>query len=128
MLQSIHIENAAVIKSADIDFENGFMVLSGQTGAGKSIIIDSINLLSGNRISRDMIRTGEEKLLVSAVFSDCRQEALALLRSYGIECDGSVMLTRTLSRDGKSVVKINGRTVTQSLQRELCRTHSDCTA
>jgi DNA repair protein RecN (Recombination protein N) len=121
MLQSIHIENAAVIRSADIDFENGFMVLSGQTGAGKSIIIDSINLLSGNRISRDMIRTGEEKLLVSAVFSDCRREALALLESYGIESDGSVMLTRTLSRDGKSVVKINGRTVTQSLQRELCR-------
>ncbi len=121
MLQSIHIENAAVIKSADIDFENGFMVLSGETGAGKSIIIDSINLLSGNRISRDMIRTGEDKLLVSAVFSDCRQEALALLESYGIESDGSIMLTRTLSRDGKSAVKINGRTVTQSLQRELCR-------
>ncbi len=121
MLQSIHIENAAVIKSADIDFENGFMVLSGETGAGKSIIIDSINLLSGNRLSRDMIRTGEEKLLVSAVFSDCRKEVLELLESYGISCDGSVMIARTLSRDGKSTVKIGGRTVTQSLQKELCR-------
>lgn len=121
MLQSLHIENAAVIKSADIDFENGFMVLSGETGAGKSIVIDSINLLSGSRLSRDMIRTGEEKLLVSAVFSDCREEVVALLDSYGISCDGSVMISRTLSRDGKSAVKINGRTVTQGLQKELCR-------
>lgn len=121
MLQSLHIENAAVIKSADIDFENGFMVLSGETGAGKSIIIDSINLLSGHRLSRDMIRAGEERLLVSAVFSDCREEVSALLEDYGIACDGSVMITRTLSRDGKSSVKIGGRTVTQALQKELCR-------
>lgn len=121
MLQSIHIENAAVIKSADIDFENGFMVLSGETGAGKSIIIDSINLLSGNRLSRDMIRTGEDRMLVSAVFTDCREDVIELLDSYGIACDGSVMVARTLSRDGKSTVKINGRTVTQSLQKEICR-------
>ncbi len=121
MLASLHIENAAVIKVADIDFTNGFMVLSGETGAGKSIVIDSINLLSGNRLSRDMIRTGEDRLLVSAVFTDCRTEAIELLESYGVACDGSVMITRTLSRDGKSAVKINGRTVTQSLQRELCR-------
>lgn len=121
MLQSLHIENAAVIKSADIDLEGGFMVLSGETGAGKSIIIDSINLLSGSRLSRDMIRTGEDTMLVSAVFTDCREEVVALLDSYGISCDGSVMLMRTLSRDGKSTVKINGRTVTQALQKELCR-------
>ncbi|MBO4979553.1 MAG: DNA repair protein RecN, partial [Clostridia bacterium] len=108
-------------KAADIDFTNGFMVLSGETGAGKSIVIDSINLLSGSRLSRDMIRTGEDRLLVSAVFTDCRAEAAELLESYGVACDGSVMITRTLSRDGKSTVKINGRTVTQSLQRELCR-------
>ena len=121
MLQSLHIENATVIKEADIDFEAGFMVLSGETGAGKSMIIDSINLLFGNRISRDMIRTGEEKVLVSAVFSDCRAEALELLDSYGIACDGSVMITRILARDGKNTVKINGRTVTQGLQKEFCR-------
>ncbi|MBO5305565.1 MAG: AAA family ATPase, partial [Clostridia bacterium] len=120
MLQSIHIENAAVIKSADIDLENGFMVLSGETGAGKSIIIDSINLLSGSRLSRDMIRTGEDTMLVSAVFSNCREDVVTLLDSYGVACDGSVMLARTLSRDGKNTVKINGRTVTQSLQKELC--------
>ncbi len=121
MLASLHIENAAVIKTADIDFEHGFMVLSGETGAGKSIVIDSIHLLSGSRLSRDMIRTGEEMLHVSAVFTDCRTEATDLLDSYGIACDGSVMVTRTLSRDGKSTVKINGSTATQSLLRELCR-------
>jgi len=121
VLQSLHIENAAVIQSADMDLEKGFMVLSGETGAGKSIIVDSIHLLSGSRLSRDMIRTGEDRMLVSAIFADCREEVVALLDSYGILCDGSVMLVRTLSRDGKSTVKINGRTVTQSLQRELCK-------
>lgn len=121
MLQSLHIENAAVIKSLDVDFNDGFSVLSGETGAGKSIVIDSINMLSGNRVSRELIRTGEEKMTVSAVFSECGSAAVELLASYGIECDGSVMLTRSLSRDGKSTVKLNGRTVTQALQKELCR-------
>ena len=121
MLQSLHIENAAVIKSLDIDLADGFSVLSGETGAGKSIIIDSINLLSGNRVSRDLIRTGENKAMVSAVFSECGDEVIRLLDDYGIECDGTVMLARTMSRDGRSVVKLNGRTITQTLQRELCR-------
>lgn len=121
MLQSLHIENAAVIKSLDIDFGEGFSVLSGETGAGKSIIIDSINMLSGNRVSRELIRTGEDKATVSAVFTDCGDAAIRLLEDYGIECDGSVMLSRTMSRDGKSVVRLNGRTITQTLQRELCR-------
>ncbi len=121
MLQSLHIENAAVIKSLDMDLGDGFLVLSGETGAGKSIIIDSINLLSGNRVSRDLIRTGEDKATVSAVFTDCGEAVGELLESYGIDFDGSVMLSRILSRDGKSMVKLNGRTVTQTLQRELCR-------
>ncbi len=121
MLQSLHIENAAVIKCLDIDFETGFSVLSGETGAGKSIIIDSINMLSGNRVSRELIRSGEEKATVSAVFTECGEAVSDLLSSYDISCDGSVMLSRTLSRDGKSTVKINGRTVTQALQKELCR-------
>ena len=121
MLQSLHIENAAVIKSLNLDLSDGFSVLSGETGAGKSIIIDSINLLSGNRVSRDLIRSGEEKATVSAVFTDCGAEVIKLLDDYGIDCDGTVMLSRTLSRDGRSVIKLNGRTVTQTLQRELCR-------
>ena len=121
MLQSLHIENAAVIKSLDIDFCDGFSVLSGETGAGKSIIIDSINMLSGNRASRELIRSGEEKMTVSAVFITDSKDVEALLDDYGIDFDGSIMLSRTLGRDGKSVVKLNGRTITQALQRELCR-------
>ena len=121
MLQSLHIENIAVIKKLDIDLESGFSVLSGETGAGKSIIIDSINMLSGNRISRELVRTGEEKALVSAVFTDIGSEAQALLEEYGFDREDSVMLQRTLTKDGKSVVKLNGRTVTQSVQKELCR-------
>lgn len=121
MLESLHIENAAVIREIDIDLREGFTVLSGETGAGKSIIIDSINMLSGNRVSRDLIRMGEDKMTVSAVFSDCRDEVIRLLAAYDIECDGSVMITRTLTREGKSGVRINGRTVTQSLQKEVCR-------
>lgn len=121
MLQSLHIENAAVIKQLDIDLGEGFSVLSGETGAGKSIIIDGINMLSGNRVSRELIRNGEEKATVSAVFIECGDAVGALLSDYGFEYDGAVMLTRILSRDGKSVVKLNGRTITQALQKDLCR-------
>lgn len=121
MLQSLHIENAAVIKSLDLDFNDGFSVLSGETGAGKSIVIDSINMLSGHRVSRELIRTGEEKMTVSAVFTECGEEAITLLASYGIDCDGAVMLTRSMTRDGKTTVKLNGRTITQALQKDLCR-------
>jgi len=121
MLQSLHIENAAVIKYLDIDFEAGFSVMTGETGAGKSIIIDSINMLSGNRVSRELIRTGEERAIVSAVFAECGNDVKELMESYGFEYDGAVMLSRALTREGKSIVKLNGRTITQSLQRELCR-------
>ena len=121
MLQSLHVENIAVIKSLDIDLENGFSVLSGETGAGKSIIIDSINMLSGNRVSRELIRTGEDKALVSAVFSELGDEVKGLLEAYGFEADDSIMLQRTLSRDGKSTVKLNGRTITQAIQKDICR-------
>ena len=120
MLQSLHIENAAVIKSLDIDINSGFSVLSGETGAGKSIIIDSINMLSGTRVSRELIRSGEDKMTVSAVFSDCGAGVQTLLDDYGFSYDGSIMLSKSISRDGKSVVKLNGRTITQTLQRELC--------
>ena len=92
MLQSLHIENIAVIKSLDIDFENGFSVLTGETGAGKSIIIDSINMLSGNRVSRELIRTGEERALVGAVFSELGEEVKSLLVDYGFDAEDSVLL------------------------------------
>ncbi len=121
MLQSLHIENIAVIKTLDIDFESGFSVLSGETGAGKSIIIDSINMLSGNRVSRDIIRTGEEKAVVSAVFTDVGDEVKRLLDEYGLDVDDSVMLQHSVMKDGKMAVKLNGRTVTRTVQKEICK-------
>ncbi len=121
MLLELNIRNIALIERLRVEFSEGLNVMTGETGAGKSIIIDSINMLSGNRISRELIRTGEEKMTVSALFSDCPNEVVALLAEYDIECDGSVMITRSITREGKSRVSINGRTVTQSLQKEVCR-------
>ena len=93
MLRSLHIENVAVIKCADIDFENGFTVLTGETGAGKSIIIDSINMLMGNKTSRSLIRNGEDHALVSAVFEDISDHSKTEIEELGFECtDGTVFI------------------------------------
>ena len=94
MLESLHIENIAVIKSVDIDLEGGLCVLTGETGAGKSLLIDSINLLTGGRVSRDLIRAGEDKALVSALFSTPEGELAAALAELGIDLpdtDGRVL-------------------------------------
>lgn len=120
MLRSLHIENIAVISSIDIDFELGFSVLTGETGAGKSIIIDSINMLLGNKIPKDLIRNGETKALVSGVFENLNKQSVDAIKELGFDIeDGSVMLQRTVSRDGRSSAKVNGQTVTQSLMREI---------
>lgn len=120
MLSSLHIENVAVVKCADIDFTQGFSVLTGETGAGKSIIIDSINVLVGNKTGRELIRTGEEKATVSAQFDCVGAELAEHLGQIGIDApDGCVILQKTLSRDGKSTSRINGRNVTQSALREI---------
>ena len=121
MLSSLHIENVAVLRSVDIDFSGGFSAFTGETGAGKSMIIDSVNLLLGNRGDRDMIRAGEERALVSAVFSDLSPETLSVLADNGFEpdADGTLMLQRTLMRDGRSGARINGRSVTLSLLRTV---------
>lgn len=122
MLRSLHIENIAVIKNADIDFENGFTVLTGETGAGKSIIIDSINMLIGNRVSRELIRTGETSATVSAVFDNISDYAANAVTEMGFDCsDGSVFLSKTITLDGRSGAKVNGRTVTQGMLREIGR-------
>ena len=122
MLRSLHIENVAVIKCADIDFENGFTVLTGETGAGKSIIIDSINMLMGNKTSRSLIRNGEDHALVSAVFEDISDHSKTEIEELGFECtDGTVFVQRSITSDGKSTAKLNGRTVTQSILREVGR-------
>lgn len=120
MLRSLHIENIAVVRCADIDLENGFSVLTGETGAGKSIIIDSINLLLGNRVSRDIIRTGANTAVVSAVFEDIPNEVCKTLTDMGFSCeDRSLMLRRSFNTDGRSQIKLNGQTITQALQREI---------
>ncbi len=122
MLRALHIENLAVIKRLDLDLENGFSVLTGETGAGKSIIIDSINLLLGNRIPRDLIRTGEQAATVCACFDELPSEVCQKLAELGFPCeDASLMLWRSLGTDGKSRVKLNGQTITQSLQREIAQ-------
>ena len=117
MLQTLHIENIAVIRRTDIDFSEGFSVLSGETGAGKSIIIDSIGFVLGNRGGRELIRTGADRAVVSALFS-VPTETVERLSALGAECeDGELLIERTLSAEGRSTARINGRPVTLSLLR-----------
>lgn len=117
MLLSLHIENIAVVKSVDIDFSRGFNALTGETGAGKSIIIDSINLILGAKSEKELIRHGEESLLVSALFGNLGNESLTVLEESGITTDneGMLLIQRTVSIDGRSQVKINGRSVSLSV-------------
>lgn len=123
MLSSLHIENIAVIKCADIDFNKGFNALTGETGAGKSILLSSINLIMGARPSKEMIRSGEEKALVTAVFSDLGSSVDKFLEENGIasEDDGCVYISRAIQADGKAQTKINGRTVPVSVNKELAQ-------
>ncbi len=124
MLCSLHIENIAVIERADISFDRGFNVLSGETGAGKSIIIDSLNAVLGERISRDIIRTGCEKASVSAVFSEFSAAHVTALSELGFEPDedGMLLLERRLTADGKAAARVNGAPVTVAMLRTLGRT------
>lgn len=119
MLDSLHIENVAVVRSLDVDFGVGMTVISGETGAGKSVIIDSIGLLLGAKADKELIRTGEERATVSAVFSHVSAAAEAKLEELGLECeDGMLMLSRTLTSGGSSA-RINGRAVTVGMLREV---------
>ena len=121
MLLNLHIENIAIINKTDIDFSRGFNVLTGETGAGKSIIIDSINLLLGNKGSREMISTGKDFAFVSAVFCDFNSTQKSLLSSFEIfpDEDGNVIVSRKISKDGRSVSKINGQNVTVSVLKNI---------
>lgn len=121
MLKTLSIENIAVIEKAVIDFENGFNVLTGETGAGKSIVIDSLNAVLGERTSRDLIRNGESKAVVNAYFDDVSDSVLRVLSDYGIECDGELYISRQLSSNGKSNCKINSMSVTASMLKEIGR-------
>ena len=98
MLTSLHIENIAVIRCVDIDIQKGFTVLTGETGAGKSIIIDSINFLLGNRTGKELIRNGETQALVSALFTDISEDVVSRLSSLGVTTDENGKATRRLIR------------------------------
>ncbi len=123
MLSSLHIENIAVIKSADIDFKNGFTVLTGETGAGKSIIIDSLGLICGAKQSRELIRNGEDSAKVSAVFTDISERSSESLAELGITADedGVLMFERAITAQGKSTSRLNGRVIPLSLQKEAMK-------
>jgi len=120
LLQLLHIENIAVIEEADIAFDAGFNALTGETGAGKSIVIDAMGAVLGQRTSRDLIRTGAAKAFVSAVFTGV--PALPVLEECGVECgDGELLLQREIQADGKNLCRVNGRPVTvQQLRRIGC--------
>lgn len=119
MLCSLHIENLAVIKTLDIDFAQGFTAFTGQTGAGKSIIIDGINLLLGKKADKELIRAGESSAMVSGLFSGVGEKNLCALAEIGIAPDdeGSFFVQRTLFSDGRSQLKLNGRSISLSLLR-----------
>jgi len=120
MISGLHIENIAVVKSVDIDLTDGFNVLTGETGAGKSIIIDSLNLLLGGRADKELIRRGESRAEVSATFTDIGETAESLISELGFSSDdGTIMLSRSISTDGKSVARLDGRTITLSVLREI---------
>lgn len=121
MLSSVHIENIALITSLNIEFQKGFSVFTGETGAGKSIIIDSIGFALGNRADRDLIRSGEDSAFVEAFFCDLSEETLKKCADCGIEPDedGCIFVRRTINTDGKGSVRINGRQVPISLLREI---------
>ena len=121
MLHSLHIENIAVIKHVELEFSNGFMVLSGETGAGKSIIIDSINLILGAKADKELVRHGESCATVSALFTDLSDNTVRLCEELGVALDEekSLLVSRTFGIDGRSSVKINGRTVNLSILKQI---------
>ncbi len=121
MLYSLHVENLAVIKCADIDFSSGFSALTGETGAGKSVIIGGISLLLGAKAEKELIRTGEDTAMVSGLFGALPPSAAEKLNSYGVYPDeeGNILVQRTLHRDAPSQVRLNGRSVSLSLLRAI---------
>lgn len=120
MLSSLQIENVAVIQKANVHFEKGLNVLTGETGAGKSILIDSINAILGNRTSKDLVRTGAAKAVIRAAFEDVPPTVLDSLEKAGYERSEALLLSREITAEGKSTCRINGMPATAAVLRELC--------
>ena len=127
MLQELSIKNFAIIENLQVSFDEGMTVLTGETGAGKSIIIDAVGLLAGGRGSNDLIRYGENKTVIQGLFSIPENaKTVSVLESYGIEADGNqVLLQRELSRNGKNISRVNGTIVTVATLREVGETLID---
>ena len=120
MLSSLQIENVAVIQKAEVHFEPGLNVLTGETGAGKSILIDSINAILGNRTSKDLVRTGAAKAVIRAAFEKVPPAVLDKLEQSGYERSEALLLSREITAEGKSSCRINGMPATAAVLRELC--------
>lgn len=123
MLKFLHIENIAVIEKTDIEFKAGFNVLTGETGAGKSILIDAINAVLGERVSKDLIRNGCDNALVTALFGDFDSRTLEKLNEFDVtpDEDGNILISRKLSLNGKGIIKINGVPVTATVLRDIAQ-------
>ena len=120
MLSSLQIENVAVIQKANVHFEKGLNVLTGETGAGKSILIDSINAILGNRTSKDLVRTGAAKAVIRAAFENVPPAVLDSLEKAGYERSEALLLSREITAEGKSTCRIKGMPATAAILRELC--------
>ena len=120
MLSSLQIENVAVIQKAEVHFEPGLNVLTGETGAGKSILIDSINAILGNRTSKDLVRTGAAKAVIRAAFEQVPSAVLDQLEQSGYERSEALLLSREITAEGKSSCRINGMPATAAVLRDLC--------
>jgi DNA repair protein RecN (Recombination protein N) len=119
MLNKLYIENLAVIKRAEIPFTGGLNVFTGETGAGKSVLIGGLDAALGRRVSRDIVRTGAERAIVSAVFSGVSREIAEKLSESGFDVSDELILTREITAEGKSSAKINGRPATASMLAEI---------
>ena len=120
MLSCLQIENVAVIQKAEVHFQPGLNVLTGETGAGKSILIDSINAILGNRTSKDLVRTGASKAVIRASFAQISDVVLDKLEAAGYERSAELLLSREITAEGKSSCRINGMPTTAAVLRELC--------
>lgn len=123
MLKELYIENLAVIERATIDFSDKLNVFTGETGAGKSILINGINAILGQRVTKDIVRTGTSKAVISALFTDLGKSVTEVLDRLGISADdGQLFLTREINSDGGSVARVNSRPVNVSVMREIGET------
>lgn len=126
MIKSLHIKNIAIISQMDIEFDNGLVVLSGETGAGKSIIIDSLSFVLGERADKTLIKYGEESAFVEVVFEiDEKSATYELMQELGYEADTTLVIGRTLAQSGKNECRVNGRVCAATTLKQITSTLVD---